>query len=236
MAPQHLTSGRVVAGWAGVLAAPFGLLGVVGFMMAVDGDTAGMLQPAIALVKPAQTQAMFVAGMVADALGYYVLPLLMCGFLSACLPAQYAGRVAMARFCLALYAVFGISGALILMASLSPLSTLYASGAGAAAGAAAAWSGIAHSVQNGLWWFEMLPFGLFAFLLGPALRVEGYGHGRVLMAAGSFALLYWLSAMPGLSAIVPAAGKVAELATFGTLSAILVWFLLAGRALLRSPR
>ena len=129
-----------------------------------------------------------------------------------------------------LTAILGIVGALVQMAALPALSALDASGA---PGAGAAWGAIAYAAQGGLWWFEMLPFALFALVLGPSLRAAKFGFGRVLTVAGVLALIYWALSIEGVAGRVPGAAMVAELAAFGALIAILGWAFLAGWTTLR---
>ena len=108
-----------------------------------------------------------------------------------------------------IYAILGIVGALVQMAALPALSALDAAGT---AGAGPAWGAIAYAAQGGLWWFEMLPFALFALLLGPSLRAAKIGFGRVLTVAGVLALIYWALSIEGVAGHVPGAAVVAELA------------------------
>ena len=229
MNSQETTRGRGFAGWAGLLAAPLGLFNIVSFMVVAGGDMAALLNPSFALALPASSQALFTASMITDSLGFYLLPAMLGSYLGARLPPEQRGRVALALPCLVIYAILGIVGAVVQMAALPALSALNAAGV---VGAAPAWAAIAVAAQGGLWWFEMLPFALFALLLGPALRAAKIGFGRVLTVAGVLALIYWVLSIEGV-ATLPGAAIVAELAAFGALIAILAWALLAGWGLLR---
>ncbi|MGH6624481.1 MAG: hypothetical protein ACREBN_10935 [Burkholderiaceae bacterium] len=229
MNSQETTSGRRIAGWAGLLAAPLGLFNLVTFMSVAGGDMTALIDPSFVFALPASSQALFTASMIADALGFYLLVAMLGSYLATRLPVEQSGRVAIALPCLLIFAILGIIGALVQMAALPALSALNAAGA---VGAAPAWAAIAVAAQGGLWWFEMLPFALFALLLGPALRAAKVGFGRVLTVAGVLALIYWVLSIQGVAAL-PGAAMVAELCAFGALIAILTWALLTGWALLR---
>jgi len=228
---QAMGAGHRVAGWAGVLAAPLGLFNIVSFMAVAGGDLPAFLNPSFALALSSSAQALFTASMIADAIGFYLLLAMLGSYLATRLPEEHGGRVALALPCLLIYAVLGIVGALVQMAALTALASPDAT---AAAGAGPAWTAIATAAQGGLWWFEMLPFALFALLLGSGLRAAKFGFGRLLTAAGVLALVYWVLSLPGLVALVPVAGMVGELAAFGALIAILAWAFLSGWALLRA--
>lgn len=223
-------SGRRIAGWAGLLAAPLGLFNIVTFLAVTGGNTAALLDPAFALALPSSAQALFTASMIADTLGFYVLPAMLGGYLSTCLPAEHRARAALAFPCLLVFAVLGVVGALLQMAALPALSAANAAGV---QGAGAAWVAVVSTAQNGLWWFEMLPFGIYALLCGASLRAAKFGFGKLLIAGGVLGLVYWVLTIPGADRIVPGAAMAAEAAGLFALLAILAWAFLVGWGLLR---
>jgi hypothetical protein len=223
-------SGRRIAAWAGLLAAPLGLFNIASFLSVAGGNTAALLDPSYALALPPSAQALFTASMVADALGFYLLPAMVGGYLATCLPAEHRARAALAFPCLLVFALLGIVGALIQMAALPALSAAHAAGM---AGAGAAWVAIVSTAQNGLWWFEMLPFGIYALLCGSSLRAARFGFGSLLITGGVLGLVYWVLTIPGAERLVPGAAKGAEAAGLFALIAILVWAFLVGWTLLR---
>ncbi|WP_218511720.1 hypothetical protein [Variovorax sp. dw_308] len=223
-------SGRRIAGWAGLLAAPLGLFNIATFLSVTNGNTEALLDPAYALALPASAQAVFTASMVADTLGFYLLPAMLGGYLATCLPAAQRARAALASPCLLVFAVLGILGALLQMAALPALAAAHAAGM---PGAEAAWVVIVNTAQNGLWWFEMLPFGIYALLCGSSLRAAKFGFGSLLIAGGVLGLLYWVLTIPGVASVVPGAAMGAETAGLLALLTILAWAFLTGWTMLR---
>jgi hypothetical protein len=223
-------SGRRIAGWAGLLAAPLGLFNIATFLSVTNGNTEALLDPSYALALPASAQALFTASMVADTLGFYLLPAMLGGYLATCLPAAHRARAALASPCLLVFAVLGILGALLQMAGLPALAAAHAAGI---QGADAAWVAIVNTAQNGLWWFEMLPFGIYALLCGSSLRAAKFGFGTVLIAGGVLGLLYWVLTIPGVASVVPGAAMGAEAAGLFALLTILAWAFLTGWTVLR---
>ena len=223
-------SARRIAGWAGVLAAPFGLFNIISFLTVTGGNTEALLDPAFALALPASAQALFTVSMVVDALGFYLLPAMLALHLAGRVPAEHAARAALALPCILVYAVLGILGALLQMAALPALAAAQAAGV---AGAASAWTAIVSVAQGGFWWFQMLPFAIAALCLGPSLRAAGFGFGRTLTATGLMSAVYWVLAFPGLAERVPAAGMAGELIGLVILLTVLAWCLFAGWRLLR---
>ena len=223
-------SGRRMAGWAGLLAAPLGLFNIATFLSVTNGNTAALLDPSYALALPPSAQALFTASMIADTLGFYLLPAMLGGYLATCLPAEHRARAALAWPCLLVFAVLGILGALLQMAGLPALSAANAAGL---PGAGAAWVAIANIAQNGLWWFEMLPFGIYALLCGSSLRAAKFGFGTLLIAGGVLGLLYWVLTIPGVDSVVPGAAMGAEAAGLFALLTILAWAFMTGWAVLR---
>ena len=226
---QQAHSARRIAGWAGVLAAPFGLFNIISFLTVTGGKTEALLDPAFALALPASAQALFTVSMVVDALGFYLLPAMLALHLASRVPAEHAARAALALPCILVYAVLGMLGALLQMAALPALAAAQTAGL---AGAASAWTAIVCVAQGGFWWFQMLPFAIAALCLGPTLRAAGFGFGRTLTTTGWMSLVYWVLSFPGLAERVPAAGMAAELIGLVILLTVLCWSLLSGWALL----
>lgn len=224
-------SARRMAGWAGVLAAPLGLFNIATFLSVTNGNTAALLDPSYALALPPSAQALFTASMIADTLGFYLLPAMLGGYLATCLPAEHHARAALAWPCLLVFAVLGILGALLQMTGLPALAGAHAAGL---PGAGAAWVAIANTAQNGLWWFEMLPFGIYALLCGSSLRAAKFGFGTLLIAGGVLGLLYWVLTIPGVEGMIPGAAMAAEVAGLFALLTILAWAFMTGRGLLRT--
>ena len=219
---EVLKDSRVLAGWSGVVATPLALFTLWVFVSVSGGDPSRLVDAAHVLALPARAQALFADGMLADTLGYYLLPLILGGYLAA-----RVDRGVIAVPLLTVYATLGVTGALLQAATLSPLS-----GLGGPA-AAAAWTAVAHAAQKGLWWFEMLPFALFALIVGPALVRARAGFGWLLVTAGGLLLLYWIFTINRVATAVPALALAGEAAGFCALLVIAGWTFLSGAELLR---
>lgn len=218
---------RRCAGWTALIAAPLAWFNIYCYLAAVGGDMQAMFKPATALALSPTAQQWFRVGMLADSFGYYLPFLLVGGYLWSRLRERGGAFIDMAVLCLVVYVLLGVAGTSMQIAALPPLAAVHASGdALAKAASESAWLAVVHATERGLWWMEGPVMACWGLIMGRALRAEGWGWGRLLMACAG---LYGA----GFVAQFLGAGQLAEGLSLIAVMLLPLWLLLTGIALLR---
>lgn len=177
----HDTAARFTA-WSAIVGGVFAYLNVSLVLMATGGDTGLLFRGDAMLSLPTEMRELFRWGMFADILGFY-LPVLVIG---AHLWRRFRDRAGLrgdvALLAITLYTVLGIAGAAMQLAVLHPLAQLHAGGNETVKAAAeAAWMGIAHASQKGLWWAEGPVVLFWGSVVGEQLRQVGWSRVQLIM-------------------------------------------------------
>lgn len=224
---DQAASGRRLTGWGGVFGALLGWATLVFVVLATGGDLQMTYRPADFLAQPAERHQLFVIAMLLDVLGFYVPLLLMAGYFWSRLRQAQGALMDIAALCAVAYAVLGLVGAGLLIATLEPLAKAWALAEPVARpGVEAAWLAISYAAQQGVWLLEGPVMGLWGVLVGRALRVSGLPYGRLLMALGLGYAGFFAASALGLAMLV----EVLQLLVVALLP---LWMLLSGIHLLR---
>lgn len=216
--------------WCAIIGAAFCYLSIILVLAATGGDSAMVLHgPSMLMLEPGARE-MFRWGMFADILGFY-LPVLVIGVYSWRRFRDSAGALGdMALLAITIYVVVGVSGAAMQLAALHPLALLHAGGDDTVKAAAeAAYTGIAHASQRGLWWSEG-PLVLFwGLVIADQLKRAGWGTAIPLLLkfiGVCFTLFFVFGMFPGL-------GPLMQVVLIVVVLAFPFWMLLFGWKLLR---
>jgi len=224
---SFLEPGHRFAGWMAIVGSLFAWFSLYALYAATAGDLDAVLHPATALGSDAAAQQWFRLAMLADIFGFYLAVLIVGGYLWSSSRHEVGAMTDIAVLSLLVYVVLGIAGASMQLAALPALSEAHAAGDTAVKIAAqSAWLAIVTSTEHGLWWAEGPVMGLWALLMGPALRRQKRGNGILLIVCGVLYLVSFAAEFLGL-------GTIAELCeTLGVLL-LPLWLLLTGIGLVR---
>ena len=219
--------GRQFAGWTALLAVPLGIFNIASFLAVTGGDIDGLFNGAKALSLSADAIRLFHWSMIADSLAWYLMTLVVGGYLWGRLRAGNGALIDIATLCLVVYATLGVVGCSIQAATLPVLASMHETGdATMKAATEASWVAVAQAAQHGIWWIQQLPSVFWALVVGAALRRDGKRHGWLLTISGVANLLFFL-------AIAFNAHKLGEVPALVALFSTLGWMAWAGISLLR---
>jgi len=216
--------------WSAIVGGVFAYLNLVFVSMVVGDDVNATLHGPTMLALSTDARLFMRLSMLSDIFGFYFAVLVIAAFLWNRFRDEAGAWGDMAMLAIVVYAVVGISGAAILLATLDPLARLHAGGDEAVRSATeAVWTGIAYACQKGLWWVEG-PLVLFwGLVTASQLKRAGWGRWSLLplsIVGWSYALFFLLTFITGMA-------DLGEL--FGTVGVLVlpVWMMLFGFKLLR---
>jgi len=195
----------------------------VGLVSMVAGpDTGMLLHGATMLSLPSDTRDLFRLSMLADVFGFYLPVLVIGGYFLHVFKEELGALGYMVAFGIGLYAVLGVTGAVLQLSALGPLAQMYAGGDDATrAAAATAWATVANGTQSGLWWCEGPLVFFWAPIVANHLKKAGW-HGAFLLkiVACFFAIIFVSGFFPEFEAVTGASEIVVVL----VLPVWMVWF------------
>lgn len=221
-------TGKRLTAWTTLIGGLLAFFTIAAMMVFSGGDLSIQFDPAAMLALNADAQRWFRIAMLADTFGFYLPLFVLGGYLWATLRNAGGVKVDMALSFLTLYVVCGVAGAVMQYATLPALAQMHLHADPAIRAASeSAWLATVLASQKGLWWIEGPLMGFWAFVMGPLLRRQGWGFGRLLQGVGALYLLAFVGDVLGVPA--PTLEPVAMLAVV----LLPVWMLLIGSALLR---
>ncbi len=231
-------SARRLAAVSAILVAPLSYASTGLYLWVTGGDTDGLLKPALMLNLPEPAQHLFALSMIFDSFGLYTLLLVAGGYLWTRLRPTSNGLDDIAVLALGLFSALGITGAVLLCASLPALSHAYlGSDPATRAAAEVTWLALASGVERGLWVFAYLPIAIWCLVTAPRLRAIGARHGWMLMTLGAAWALYFGGGMLELVGVIPEAkADLVQAPGLFALAVTPLWALLSGIDLLRPER
>ena len=219
--------GRTFAGWTALLGVLLGIFNIASFLAVTGGDIDGLFNAAKALSLGADSIRLFHWSMIADSLAWYLMMLVVGGYMWGRLRAANGALIDIATLGLGVYATLGLVGTSIQAATLPVLASMHQAGdATMKAATEASWSAVAQAAQHGVWWIQQIPSVFWALVVGTALRRDGKRHGWLLTISGVANLLFFLAIPIGKHALGEVPALVALFSTLG-------WMAWAGISLLR---
>ena len=218
-----------LVGWLSVLSFLFCLAAIYAIIAAVDFDAKLGYLP-VEAIEVAHPRFVF-AWALFDFVGYYLLRAPLILLLWHCFRPANPLLVDFASFCGLLFIVLSVVATSVLTGATMGILAVYPEAdAALRVGLEAAWEGSVATVRQGLWQFSMVPWLLWAWLMGGMLAGEERWLGRALQSIGLAAAI---------SAIDPLFGPEAR-ARLGFVHDYQVhfssiWMLWAGIVLLRRP-
>ncbi len=204
----------------------------LGLLVMVSGlDTEMVFRAGAMLTLPPETRSLFRWAMLTDVCGFYLLFLAIGGYLWYAFQEEAGALGHMAVMAVALFVTVGISGAVIQLAAIHPLSQLQMDGdATTKVAAAAVWTTVANAAQRGLWWSEGPVFLFWTWVVGNQLKKAEWGGAVLLKIVGLLTGVFFLLGF------FPELNRVTSGVEMIVVSLLPLWMLLFGRQLLRRPR
>ena len=201
----------------------------MGALMTATGDDLTIqFDPHAMLGLPAAAHGWFRTAMLTDTFGFYLPFLVIGGYLWSRLRGEGGAPVDMAVLFLGFYVVLGVLGAMLQYGALPDLAHSHLSADPIIrVSSESAWAATVTASQHGLWALEGPVLVFWTAVMGPLLRRNGWGRGRLLEICGYLYVAVYDGGLFGI--------PEATLEPVSTLAVVLlpIWMMLFGSDLLR---